>query len=1012
MDPRFFDTAIVAEAAGRPLNRADLIHWYLEDGRDNSVIPVGWFDAAFYLRNYADVREGAPDPYLHFLLHGRYEGRFPNAEMLHREARILTGRNGMPLDFYGRELVRSGHQVPTRPLVEHYLLKGHLDRVVPDPRFDRSFFETLYPDYVEHTINPYTYYVLNREYPWVYPNEAAAAGDLAVIAGSQHFDAEWYRNRYEIGDRIGPELHYLANGFRRGNAASPAFDSSYYLEKYRDIRQAQLNPLWHYQTSGAAEGRASSGAVDCHLLQGGRPLEFGCPTILVGIHDAGRTGAPILGLNLIKRFADRANIVVWIGREGALRDEFLANSCFTLIGYQAPPEMRVAVDKLLQQVPIDLAYLCSVECEPLLDPLSFREVPIVSLINEFSEYTFPREKLPRLVAHAQVVVVPADVVRDSAVDALSTWSTTAPTNIVVRPQGRSVVPRDATAPTQVEITAEWLRRRVRGRSHGDVLIILGAGYVQPRKGVDLFVEVARRLVFDLGVDCRFIWVGANYRPTDLSFGTWVADQVKRSGLKDKVFFFEEQDTLAPFWETCDAFLLTSRLDPMPNVVLDAMAEGKPVVCFEKATGAAELAGRFPRLVKAAPYMDTGAAAAALKDLIAAGAQAASEGEERRDLDALLDLRSYAEDLWSFGQKAIEKIQACRVETFALAESRAFEPLFSAGNWREPGFGQSRHPLRLTTSLHSACADYVLLASNGVFVAKPKPGFNDGVLAAAGPSSLDHPETALPLLGKGASEPDPTTHTIYRVYPESGTVPEAVELAAVFHIHMHYADLAPMFVSALTRAGAQGDVVMTTDSPQKRTAVEQAFRDYDGGRVEVRIVPNVGRDVGPFLELGKSGYFDAYDLVCHLHGKKSAGLGSDLPEKWLAFLLGHLLGTKSVLGQIRSLFARQERLGLLFPDDPSVLGWSANLPYAAELAAELGIADQLPAFPEFPVGNMFWARPAAIRPMFALHRGWSEYPPEPVGYDGTMLHAMERLWPTVCESTGYTWATVHVPGSYR
>jgi hypothetical protein len=42
---------------------------------------------------------------------------------------------------------------------------------------------------------------------------------------------------------------------RQGWAVRPFFDAAFYLERYPDVRQAGMNPLWHYLRHGAAEGR-------------------------------------------------------------------------------------------------------------------------------------------------------------------------------------------------------------------------------------------------------------------------------------------------------------------------------------------------------------------------------------------------------------------------------------------------------------------------------------------------------------------------------------------------------------------------------------------------------------------------------------------------------------------------------------------------------------------------------------------------------------------------------------
>ena len=113
------------------------------------------------------------------------------------------------------------------------------------------------------------------------------------------------------------------------------------------------------------------------------------------------------------------------------------------------------------------------------------------------------------------------------------------------------------------------------------------------------------------------------------------------------------------------------------------------------------------------------------------------------------------------------------------------------------------------------------------------------------------------------------------------------------------------------------------------------------------------------------------------------------------------------------FSRDETIGLVFPDDPHLLGWGENLPYAPELAQRLGIAESLPKTTfNFPVGSMFWARTAALRPLFDLGLTWDDYPEEPVPYDGSLLHAIERILPFVVESAGFRNAVTYVAGVTR
>ena len=117
----------------------------------------------------------------------------------------------------------------------------------------------------------------------------------------------------------------------------------------------------------------------------------------------------------------------------------------------------------------------------------------------------------------------------------------------------------------------------------------------------------------------------------------------------------------------------------------------------------------------------------------------------------------------------------------------------------------------------------------------------------------------------------------------------------------------------------------------------------------------------------------------------------------------------ILGRFQS----DPALGLVFPDDPHVVGWEENWSHASELGERMGVREFLrPDSINFPVGTMFWARPQALKPFMKLDLQWEDYPEEPLPSDGSMLHAMERLLPPVCESQGFQTAVTHTKDAVR
>ena len=43
---------------------------------------------------------------------------------------------------------------------------------------------------------------------------------------------------------------------------------------------------------------------------------------------------------------------------------------------------------------------------------------------------------------------------------------------------------------------------------------------------------------------------------------------------------------------------------------------------------------------------------------------------------------------------------------------------------------------------------------------------------------------------------------------------------------------------------------------------------------------------------------------------------------------------------------------------------------------------------------------ALSALYELGLNWDDYPEEPIIYDGTVLHSIERLLPIICNYSGY------------
>lgn len=80
-----------------------------------------------------------------------------------------------------------------------------------------------------------------------------------TIKNSGLFDSKYYLFTYPDvrAQDIDPIKHYISYGAKEGRNPSSHFDTNYYLNTYKDIDANNINPLFHYIVYGQKEGRIS-----------------------------------------------------------------------------------------------------------------------------------------------------------------------------------------------------------------------------------------------------------------------------------------------------------------------------------------------------------------------------------------------------------------------------------------------------------------------------------------------------------------------------------------------------------------------------------------------------------------------------------------------------------------------------------------------------------------------------------------------------------------------------------
>ena len=184
-------------------------------------------------------------------------------------------------------------------------------------------------------------------------------------------------------------------------------------------------------------------------------------------------------------------------------------------------------------------------------------------------------------------------------------------------------------------------------------------------------------------------------------------------------------------------------------------------------------------------------------------------------------------------------------------------------------------------------------------------------------------------------------------------------------------------------------IVDKDAMDKVLAVFEKIPNAE--KCVVRIVPNRGRDVAPFL-VGFGDLIPEYDFVAHIHSKKSLYTGSE-QQNWRNYLFDALLGSADRIRKIFKAFD-DETVGVIYPRPAenvpyAAFTWMSNRAVGQSLLARAGIEPNKTEYFDFPAGTMFWARTKALRKFFAPGLTFEDFPPEQGQNDGTIAHAFER-----------------------
>ena len=472
----------------------------------------------------------------------------------------------------------------------HYLYVGNKLNLSPHFLFHVEYYakqcDEEHDDYLKH-------YLLEEGFKKYSPNPI--------------LDMEHYSDRYpEVDfDYVPILIHFLTSTDHEGAIAN--FDRKQYCDKDHNLVNANFSPEEHFLRYANTEPHRipfsffSSSYVK-HQFPGPGVVaqssairyyeekRYKKNKVVLVSHNAHRTGAPLIALRLAECLAQNTEIELYtiVFGDGPLVNDFkkCSHVSVTENAYGADQEENRRILESINISSIDFIIANSAESRIFLECDSIAYVPKISLVHEMAE-PYEYEDWEKIFELNQHVVFPSEAVRRVSQAKFIEFGKSNDYSYKT-----SVIPQGLLIENFGRYNKQKNRAAIKEELNlpSNAKVILGCGVVDFRKGTDLFIDAAIQTINSYPEDVYFLWLGKSidYSKNDNYF-YWKLKNIDNQITK-KIIFIDGAKNVEPYFQAADLFLLSSRSDPFPCVMHEAMSSGLPIIYMKESGGAEEMVG--------------------------------------------------------------------------------------------------------------------------------------------------------------------------------------------------------------------------------------------------------------------------------------------------------------------------------------------------------------------------------------------------------------------------------------